>query len=250
MNTSAEIRRLRYLAAMDVPVYVTRRVLPGAALTRKLALKNPSAALTPTTAAVQDTQTPASQRSRPHAQALRESLRQAPVEIGRERVPATPPPPTSRPDSGSPATADTAATPTAAVRFRLAAVVCAQRLWLEELGEEALAQEQLQLLAAMGYALMHPKSADAPVAVTEFQWPMHENLQLDLGPEEAKASLQGFLQRHLEDNGCVELICLGGAASSLLKGLRLPCASRHLPSSREVLGNPAIKRDLWQALRS
>jgi hypothetical protein len=250
MEASAELRRLRYLAAMGVPVYVTRRALPAAAVTRKLVLK-PGATAVPPVAQTLPTPTRVEKRvasAPPQAAALRESLR--------EVSPRTAPESAARRSGretltqGSPETAPRPGVAANAVRFRLAALVCAERLWLEELGDEALAQEQLQLVAGIGYALMHPRPFEDAVTVTEFQWPMHDNLQLDLGPEEARASLQGFLQRQLDDHACVELICLGNAAADLLKGMRLPCAQRRLPASREVLGNPSIKRDLWQALRS
>jgi hypothetical protein len=248
MDASAELRRLRYLAAMGVPVYVTRRALPAAAVTRKLALKSGAAAPVAHAAPTPPRAEKNSARPAPQAAALRESLREISPRGAAESA--------ARPSAretliqAPPETAPRPGETVEAVRFRLAALVCAERLWLEELGDEALAQEQLQLVAGIGYALMHPRSIDDAVTVTEFQWPMHDNLQLDLGPEEARASLQGFLQRQLDDHACVELICLGDAAADLLKGMRLPCAQRRLPASREVLGNPAIKRDLWQALRS
>lgn len=248
MEASAELRRLRYLAAMGVSVYVTRRALPAAAVTRKLALKPGTEVIPP---GAQTTPAPRAETNvasrPPQAAALRESLRQS-SRVAPE--PAARQPDRATPTQGSPETAPRQSRAAEAVRFRLAALVCAERLWLEELGDEALAQEQLQLVAGIGYALMHPRAVEESVAVTEFQWPMHDNLQLDLGPEEARASLQGFLQRQVDDHACVELICLGDAAADLIKGMRLPCAQRRLPASREVLGNPAIKRDLWQALRS
>ena len=112
----------------------------------------------------------------------------------------------------------------------------------------ALARQQLELVAAMGRALTHPATAEEPVT-SEFQWPMHANQQLDLGADEASASLEGFLLRKLDDNACVELICLGEAASELVSGLKLPCARRQLPASREMLTEPQRKRNAWDALR-
>ena len=79
---------------------------------------------------------------------------------------------------------------------------------------------------------------------------MHDNVQLGLGANEAAATLQGFLYRQLEENACVELICLGESSKTLLTNLKLPCARRFVPSTLELLKNPVMKRDIWAALRA
>ncbi|MFT7288759.1 MAG: hypothetical protein ACI87W_002882, partial [Halieaceae bacterium] len=159
-----------------------------------------------------------------------------------------------------PAPVDPAPNPTAAarpqdsalpvLRFRLAVVLVAGRLWLEDLGDEALARDQVQLIAALGRALEHPNISDAPPRVTQFEWPLHNNPQLDRGSEEATASLQSFLLRQIDDQPCEELMCLGARASTLLEHVELPCASRQLPASRDMLQNPDLKRQLWRDIRA
>jgi hypothetical protein len=255
MNGAREIRRLRYLQAMGLPVFVAHRPLPGAAPTRKLLLKNPPAAAARAASApepgaatrgraqsVATGSATATQKSAPttaatdRAAALRESLQAAP----QAKVPAPVP---QRPAGPRPAQPQTQ-------RFSLAAMLCADRLWLEELEDALLAQDQVQLVGALARALLHPEPLAKKPVVTQFDWPLHGNQQLDLGPDEAAASLQGFLLRQLEENRCVELVCLGEAAAERLRGLRLPCALRRLPSSRDVLENPHRKRELWAALRN
>lgn len=135
----------------------------------------------------------------------------------------------------------------AAQRFRLAVLVCADRLWLEELGDDVLAREQVELVSAIGRAMKHPEKTQ-PARVGQFDWPMHDNGQLDLGADEAAASLQGYLGRQLDDHQCVALCCLGEPAQARIKGLSLPCATRVLPSTRELLENPLRKRELWERL--
>ena len=251
MSASGELKRLRYLAAMGVPVYVTRRALPGAAVTRKLALRTPrvenpesepDAAQSVGGSVVKGSANVVRSNASPQAaQALRESLqkdREQPGVIRSALDPASPPDPAPR-DSGEPAT-----------RFRLAVMVCAGRLWLEALGDEALAQEQVRLVTAMGLALTHPRRSDDAPAVSEFRWPLHDNAQLGLGAQEAAATLQGFVSRQLEQHACVELICLGDASKALLKNLQVPCARRYLVSTRAMLENPLLKRDNWATLQT
>lgn len=246
MDTSQEIRRLRYLEAMGVPVYVTRRALPGAAVTSKIRLKESvrmaGAAEPHERAAPAASKTAPQKTSSPAAQALRESLRQ---DIDRQKSA-----PRAATDTASAREKKGARRQDAAPRFRLAALITKGRLWLEELGDEALAQDQLQLVAAMARALDHPVKDDAAVAVTEFRWPLHDNAQLGLSADDATAALQGFLSRQLDENACVELICLGDASRTLIADLAIPCARRAISSTRDMLENPSIKGDVWKALRA
>ncbi|EED32404.1 conserved hypothetical protein [gamma proteobacterium NOR5-3] len=250
MSASGEINRLRYLAAMGVPVYVTRRALPGAAVTAKFALR--SSALPDENASRVSASQAAASASPGHAsantgaspaaaQALREMLRK---EAGQPAVVRSAPEATSA--STSTSQAQDSAEP--ATRFRLAAVICAGRLWVEALGDEALASDQVLLITAMGRALTHPDASEEPPTVTEFRWPLHDNAQLGLGADEAAATLQGFLYRQIEEHACVELICLGNSSKALLGRLAVPCARRYVPSTRDMLSNPLLKRDVWTVL--
>lgn len=256
MSASAEIRRLRYLKAMGVTAYVTRRSLPGAAVSNRLAYRsNTVNQLSPS----QGSPGPGASGGHPSgtsgseqsprsghlaAKALRESLRadvRQPAEEALHKAASI---------GKSPSSTAGKAQPEAATRFRLAAVICARRLWLEALGNEALAREQVLLISAMGRALSHPQvHEDAPL-VTEFRWPLHDNAQLGLGAEEATATLQGFLYRQLEEHACVELICLGESSKSLLGSIAVPCARRYVPATRDMLRTPLLKRDSWAALQA
>ncbi|MDA8962036.1 hypothetical protein N9H37_01630 [Congregibacter sp.] len=252
MSASGEIKRLRYLAAMGVPVYVTRRALPGAAVTIKFALRAaakvtavqsavaaPAPANSPAANASTAKASNRTKSSPPAAQALRESLRS---DAGQQPVAR------NAPDRRASSTATARNSQEPATRFRLAAVICAGRLWVEALGDEALASDQVLLINAMGRALTHPKASDEAPAVTEFRWPLHDNAQLGLGADEAAATLQGFLYRKIEEHACVELICLGDSSKALLTSLQLPCARRYTSSTRDMLESPALKRDVWTAL--
>jgi hypothetical protein len=229
MTASQEIRRLRYLQAMGVPVYVSRRNLPGARVSRRLGLRAPQPPAPPAAAAPV-----ASARA-----ALRESL--ARPQPGRHATgPATPEAP---PAEASPAAST-------GERFSIAAVISGGRLWVEDLGSEALAVEQLQLMAAIGRALSHPQcDAEAP-RVAQFDWPLHDNPQLDLGPAEARAALESFLRRQIGEHGCASVMCCGEAVAARLGAAALPVPVHRLPDSRSLLRDPARKRELWTRLRA
>ena len=244
MSAAAEIRRLQYLQAMGVTPLVSRRVLPGAAASQRLFLKAaPENAGQGSKAAPEKQPRETNRIASESAEAMRASLRadsqkraEAPLDKAQEateRVEVTP----------------EAVQPSVSERFSLIAVVCASRLWVEDLGGEALAQDQLQLIAAMGRALSHPENKSVAATHTQFDWPLHGNTQLDLGSEEAAATLEGFLQWQLDENACVEMVCLGEAAAERVKGLRLPVATRQTHSSRELLSNAVLKKAAWDSLR-
>ena len=221
MSAVAELRRLRYLAALGVTPLVSRAPLPGAAPSRKLALRERSS-LSRQSPAPRDTAPPSPRVLRDAALA------------------------TARPAPGG----QCETTDPRATRFRLAIIVCARRLWLEDLGDEALATEQLQLVVAIARALEHGAGEAAEPAVTQFDWPLHDNRQLDLGADEAAAALSSFLRRRLHERACVELMCLGQAAAERVAPLALSCPVRHLPATKALLRDPLRKRELWRELRA
>jgi hypothetical protein len=200
---------------MGVELCVARRELPGARRIARLGLRPAETAAPP--APVQPRE--ALRKARPERSATEEAPRPA-------RPAATPPP-----------------------RFSLAAVVAAGRLWIEELDDAALAREQVQLMEAIGRALDHPAGAATTPRAAQFDWPLHGNQQLDLGPEEAAAALQGFLMRQLSEHGCRDLMCCGDAARTRLGTADFPVPLRQLPATRTLLQDPELKRELWRSLR-
>lgn len=245
MDAAAELRRLRYLSSMGVQPFVSKRDLPGAAPSQRMAMRVGS-------------QTPSvggdelSLANKVHSKTkvtVPSSLRQT---LSQSR---STPSRTSEPVQGT-VQGKAAASAGARVqsegreRFSLVAIVVGSRLWVEEIAEGLLAQEQLALVVAIDRALRHPSTELGAPSHTVFSWPIHGNSQLDLGSEEAAASLGGYLRRQLDDNACVELICLGATCAERLQTLRLPVAQRTLPSTLELLEQPSKKRDLWKQLRS
>lgn len=236
VTADAEIRRLRYLQAMGIDVCISRRALPGAQATRYLGLRD-AVANTPSSYGASHA------GDRLGSAAARSALKQSLGDARRtgER--------TSQEHSRR-ASAPPAENSAATERFSLAAVVTASRLWVEDLGDQALARDQVQLMAAIGRALDHPDIEDRQAHIGQFNWPMLENAQLALGADEATAALDGFLSRQLGDHNCKALMCLGETAAKHLASLQLSVPVYFLPASRELLVAPVGKRALWQSLRS
>ena len=234
MTALREIRRLRYLEALGVVPLVSRRPLPGAAATRKLRLR-PGAA--------ESAGKTASRAGRPadHVDAagtLRQQLTDAPGQR-----------PVSSPgrEAAAPELPAKAPAPPAE-RFCLAVLHAGDQLWIEELVDAVLAREQVELVAAMARALAHPLVQDEKPGVAQFDWPLHGNTQLDLGPGEAASALAGFLNRQLGERAPARLVCLGAAAAQRVGRLELACPHIELPSTREMLDDPLLKRRAWQVL--
>jgi hypothetical protein len=227
MNPERELRRVRCLQAMGLVVHVSRRALPGAATTQRLALKRGGPS-------------PAARTAVDPRSALRASLSGTP--------PAGEAGPHPQGAAGV-AIATGQAAPEAAERFSVAAVISGGRLWIEDLGTEALSMEQVQLMVAVGRALSHPECDRSAPRVAQFDWPMHDNPQLDLGPGEARAALHSFLLRQLQEQGCEALMCVGPAAAARIDEADFPVPVQCLPDSRALLEDPAGKRRLWSQLR-
>ena len=241
-----ELRRMAYLDALGVDTYVSRAQLPGAAVTRRLAIVAP---LTDTDheqagvlAGTPSTPVP--------------SLRDSQAE---EKVSA-------RPRSTAPGKASTPARPRpqqrgeSAPRFSLAAIVAGDWLWLEALPDMPLATEQVWLVRAMAQALAscaaHNLDAEAVASrpdavqtdVAQFDWPIHTNQQLDLGEEAARAAVAGFVGRKLQQHQCRGVILLGKTCGKWVPQGQLEVHSVTTISSAEILARPSLKREAWRDL--
>lgn len=256
-----ELRRQQYLRALGVTPLVARRPLPAAApalrvrvevaqtvaevaekvaqeVAQKAARDTDLSRMPPVTESQGPAQSPAARPAT--ASVARPSLGR---QLREER--ATPRAVLEEPPTAVPVRAQPVA------RFSVAALVAGGRLWVEDLGELPLAREQVALITAIARALVHPEGVPAKPPLAQFDWPLSDNPQLDHGEEEARAALQGFLQRLLREHDCSELMCCGSVAQSRLPPAgELPVAVRLLPSSRELLDSPTRKRSLWQELCS
>lgn len=242
-----ELRRTAYLDALGIDSYVSRKQLPGAALTRRLALAPAAGAVVPVLAGNASGVRPESD----------------PVLRARAAItPGTAPLPHSLAVSGAAtqrnAMPGTAVPGAVAPRFSLVAMVAGDWLWLEELAELPLATEQVRLVQAMAHALQLGRpGADRPGAaqraaakplVAQFDWPIHTNQQLDHSVQAARAGVAGFVGRRLEQYGCHGLVLLGPTCTE-----RVPVQELNIPtvctaSSAQILAQPALKRTVWRDL--
>lgn len=242
-----ELRRMAYLDALEIDCYVSRAQLPGAAPTRRLAIVP---ALTGTTVAKGAVDSPEVSESA--------VIRVSPMEREGITLPDLHPaersasvalPPDRSPDSQP------------LLRFRLSMITAGDWLWLEELGDMPLATAQVQLVKSMAQALiLHRRkssgvtesTADAKAGSAEleqFEWPLHNNRQLDQSEDAARASVAAFVSRRLEEGECRGVVLLGQAC-----GKRIPLSQMNLlavstASSAEILASPALKRQVWQDLQ-
>lgn len=229
-----ELQRLAYLQAMGTDAYVSLRQLPGAAATRRIAIMR----------------TPPPPPARPVAGRGGDTAKKG----GTKSSPARTIP---RPGPAAPATAPAAVAVSSASgmpsRFSLATVSCGGWLWLEELEAAPFTAQQLQLVQGMAFALGLVASGESETRpeVTQFDWPMHSNPQLDQGQESARAGAAGFIRRKLEQLGGRGLILLGSNVEARVALDQLDCASvARTASTAAMLRDPLLKRQAWRDLRS
>ncbi len=242
-----ELRRMAYLEALGVDSYVSRTQLPGAALTRRLAIVTARAMVEPGNASdAPGVPVPTAPPQRRTAGARPGFDSATPIE---------------RAVAAAPLAREPVQRGAAVPRFSLTAIIAGDWLWLEELAGMPLTTEQVQLVQSMARALLQYREPGAePVAaaaragavradVAQFDWPIHTNHQLDLGAEAARASVAGFVGRRLEQHGCRGLVLLGQSCA-----LRLPLEEMNVltvitASSAQILSQPALKRTVWRDLQ-
>lgn len=215
-----------------MPLLVARRPLPGAAPSRP---RLPAVVTRPVQPAP-----PVGDRPEPRGPAA-VSLRQASTAAPAAKAPApeTPAVPTRQEAATS---APPAAKP---VRFSLAVVHSADFLWLETLSAAGLSGPQRQLLAGMAAAVEGQIPA---LRETPFDWPLHDNPQLDRSAAAAAAALDGFLQRLLAERPCRGICLLGDDAPLGLIAEDAGVPLLRLPSTRAMLEAPLHKREAWRVL--
>lgn len=229
-----ELTRMAYLEAMGIDGYVSRHQLPGAAPTRRLALvpvaATPVAKARP---AMPDIDPGPSVRP-VQMPRLEESGRPGAASPGQEQVPAD-----LRQDASTQAVID---------RFSLVAMTVGGLLWVEELDQPVLATEQVKLVHAMARAVAGKVAAPL---VQQFDWPLHNNRQLDLGEEAARASVAGFLQRQLDQQDCSGLVLLGeGSRRRVSQDLLGPVQVVQTLDTLSLLAQPQLKKQAWRDLQS
>ncbi|HEY7776718.1 MAG TPA: hypothetical protein VIC02_09265 [Kineobactrum sp.] len=229
MPITHEIDKLAYLDALGLELLVAIRPLPGAAPSApRSAVHEPVVVAGAGAGAVKPVPV------QPESQMPRIDTHKAPA------VPAAP---------GQPVPAAPAAAKVREPAFHMAAVVVGGCLWLDTLQAPTLPPAQLKLIQAIAYAVSGRH--DQP-RVTHFDWPLHGNHLLDLGPGAAAAALTSFVQRQLQQHQCRGLVLLGQGSAEHLQGAELPgVVTVAVPmGTAELLAQPLRKREAWQALEA
>lgn len=242
-----ELSRLAYLNSLGIDAYISRGQQPGAAPSRRLMVVPPPAGALAATA-------PSTAASNMPAPAVRPSLDLSPssrpvVPRGLDRA-SHGETPGAR---GSSTNTRPAAAEKAHVTFSLAALVAGRILWLESLGEMPLASEQVSLVQAMAHALERCVAASQAGAaqrpeIARFDWPMHQNQQLDNSREAALAGLTAFMQRRIEQHQCRAVVMLGSATAQWVAGAALDVPVVQSLSTRQMIEDAASKAQVWREL--
>lgn len=245
MSAAREQHKHACLAAMGLPLLVARRSLPGAAPSRPRLPPREQPRERPRAPDMARTVAQTAVAATSPAPSVATPVVRVPELLNRSEPESRPSPETTQPaPQAPPAAAPAAAT---ALRFSLAVVRSGDLLWLETLRGGGLQQEQRQLIAAMAAAVgaQQPGLQEIP-----FDWPLHNNPQLDRSAAAAAAALDGFLRRLLQEQP-VRAVCLLGADAPLeLVSGQLPVPRLALPATRDMLEEPLRKRDAWQVLRT
>ncbi len=225
-----ELTRRTFLDAIGVDTYVSRGQLPGAAPTRRLLVSRTSDV--PIAPAVQKLKSP------PTMPKIGDLIERSPATSNsklKQAKPATP-------------TAETSAVaPVSISPFSIAAVSIGGWLWLEELPQRVVSRDQVNLMRAMVRAL---GLEEGELAVSQFDWPIHNNAQLDLTEEAACAALGGFVYNKVEKGHCKGVVVLG---ADTLKKLNIgQLGIKHCVttlSTAAMLATPELKKQAWIELQ-
>lgn len=225
-------QQLAYLEALGITQYVSRADLPGAAPSRRVPVLRPRRAEPPPHSR-QATDVPVPAPQQPGDLPPRDWLEPQ----AQSHSKASEPSPSG---DGSPASVPVE-------RFSLAAVVAGPYLWLEEIPEGVIGREQVALMRAMARAL---GAAQHKPTVAQFDWPLHNNRQLDQGEAAARAALGSFVLRQMEQHRCEAVILLGETCRQRLGELPGGPAVVATESTARMLADPSGKRGVWRDLQS
>ncbi len=115
------------------------------------------------------------------------------------------------------------------------------------IGGVHVSAEQVQLVQGMARAL---GASDEKPQVSRFDWPMHNNQQLDLGEGAASAALAGFIGRKLEQQACHGVVLLGEQCRQRVPLDQLGAAIVvSTVSTAEMLVDSRRKREAWRDLQ-
>ena len=115
-------------------------------------------------------------------------------------------------------------------------------LWIEQLSDGIIRQDQLALINAMARAI----SPQASVRQHQFDWPMRGGSAVASDAESAKQALQGLIQRMAREVNAKRVVFMGTCP---FLSERIAQSAVVIPSTIAMLSNASLKREAWQALK-
>lgn len=232
-----EGRRQAYLAALGLPLWTSRVVLPGALPSDGLVAQ-----------AWWSADVPADLPLAP-VDAVSATPGAPVVTSAVDRAPAMPPSVAAAPSPVFPVPAPVADLPaagTAPLRFALRVQALAPGWFgVVSLGDlPDLSAQEHQLLAALGHALGAAPDFSAPAS--QLRWPLNRNPRLDHGADAARE----WLAHALRVPAGMRVVVLGEAAVLLRAALPSSVGMVAGPSLATLLASPQLKKALWQALHA
>ena len=221
---AAEMARRQALSAMGITVYSSRFDFPGAAKAQRFAvpapeLNEPVVVGRSVEPRIETHSTPALQMP----QATSDG-RAADVPVSQSRA--------AESSSGS-----------ESVSFSMLLASAGPFLWLEELGDGLIRQDQLALINAMARAISTPTTT---LMQQQFDWPVAGNSALSGDAESAKQALHGLIQRMAREVDAKRVILMGDC--HYLPD-RIVQSGVRIPSTLAMLSQPSLKRVAWEALK-
>ena len=209
---ATEMARRKALEAMGIDVYVSRFDLPGAAPVVRQKVEPSSPSLVPNHSS--ETGAPAVETATRHSK--------------------TPAP--------TPATSAAVRERSEAVRFSMLLASAGPFLWIEQLSDGLIRQDQLALINAMARAI----SPQASIRQQQFDWPMRGGSAVASDAESAKQALQGLIQRMAREVNAKRVVVMGTCP---FLSDRIAQSAVVIPSTLAMLSNASLKREAWQALK-
>ena len=221
---AAEMARRQALSAMGISVYSSRFDFPGAAKAQRFAV-------------------PASEVNEP---ALVSRSVEPRIETPSASAPQVPKTSTSGTASRVPVSqsrAPESSSGSESASFSMLLASAGPFLWLEELGDGLIRQDQLALINAMAHAISTPTTT---LMQQQFDWPVAGNSALSGDADSAKQALHGLIQRMAREVDAKRVILMGDC--HYLPD-RIVQSGVRTPSTLAMLSEPALKRVAWEALK-
>ena len=215
-----EMARRQALSAMGINVYSSRFDFPGAAKAQRFAVPVPEV----------------------NEPAVVSRSVEPRIETPSAPVPQMPQTTTSGPTSRVPVS-QSRASGSESVSFSILLASAGPFLWLEELGDGLIRQDQLGLINAMARAISTPTTK---LMRQQFDWPVAGNSALSGDAESAKQALHGLIQRMAREVDAKRVILVGDC--HYLPD-RIVQSGVRIPSTMAMLSEPALKRVAWEALK-